>query len=189
MEPAPISDLGYRQSTAPIPLPAGDYSFQVALAGGTPDEAAIEAGPLSLDAGIAYTAAAVGDLEDGNLEILALVDDWSDIPEGSLRLQVVHAAPAVGEVDIWNVAGDDSAELLPNVPYKASGALDLPPDAYVIGIDADDDGAPDLTFDVDLSEVPAGAFLNVFANNDMEGGVALVAQLGDGTILTIPANE
>ena len=62
-EPAAVTDLDYRAGTGYLELPAGSYSFQVSLAGGTPDDAAIEAGPLDLDADTMYTAAAVGDLD------------------------------------------------------------------------------------------------------------------------------
>ena len=187
-EPAAVMDLGFREGTEYLTLPAAEYSFQVALTGGTPADAAITAGPLMLDADLHYTAVAVGDLEEESLEILPLVDDTAEIGDENIRLQVVHAAPAVGQVDIWNVAGEDSAELLADVDYKGAGTLDVPPAEYVLGVDVDDNAEPDLTFTVDLSGVPAGAFLNVFANNDTEGGVVLVALLEDGSVLEIPAD-
>ena len=51
----------------------------------------------------------------------------------------------------------------------------------------DDDATPDVTFSVDTTPL-AGAQINVYANSDADGNVALVAQLADGTVLTIPAN-
>ena len=74
--------------------------------------------------------------------------------------------------------------------YKAFADLDLPVGDYVIGLDVDDDATPDLTFNAGLATlgVPAGSFLNVFASDDPEGNVALVAELGDGSTLPIPPN-
>ena len=188
-EPAAVTDLDYRVGTGYLELPPADYTFQVALAGGTPADAAIEAGPLTLDAGAKYTATAIGALDDANLEILPLIDADTDVPAGNLRLQVVHAAPAVGQVDIWEVTDPDNpAALLEDVDYKASGSLDVPPAVYNLGIDVDDDAMPDLTFTADLSGVPEGTFINLFANNDAMGGVALVALLPDATVLVIDPN-
>ena len=121
------------------------------------------------------------------LQAIALVDDSADIDPANVRITVVHAAPAVGQVDIWEITADPVA-LLENVDFGASATLgDIPAGPLEIGVDVDDDATPDVTFSVDASGL-GGAQVNVFANNDTEGAVALVAQLQDGTILTIPAN-
>jgi len=44
-----------------------------------------------------------------------------------------------------------------------------------------------VTFSVDTTPL-AGAQINVYANNDADGNVALIAQLQDGTVLPIAAN-
>ena len=144
----------------------------------------------SLAADAFYTAAAVGNLNDSNVEVLALGDNYDGIGD-NVRIQVVHAASSVGQVDIWNVTDPaNPAPLLENVDYKAFADLDLPVGDYVIGLDVDDDATPDLTFNAGLATlgVPAGSFLNVFASDDPEGNVALVAELGDGSTLPIPPN-
>ncbi|TPV96710.1 MAG: DUF4397 domain-containing protein [Myxococcales bacterium FL481] len=190
-EPAAITDLGFRAGTDYVALPADEHVFSVSLAGGTPADAAITTDPIALAAGANYTAAAIGDLETGNLEILPLADDVTDLDDENIRIQVVHAAPAVGQVDIWNVtAGSDPAPLLEDVDYGAHATLDVPPASYDLGIDVDDDAAPDLVFTADLSGIAPGSIVNVFANNDAEETpeVSLIAQLPDSTIAVISAN-
>ncbi|HEY8946431.1 MAG TPA: hypothetical protein VIM73_19405, partial [Polyangiaceae bacterium] len=96
-----------------------------------------------------------------------------------------HAAPGVGQVDIWNLpASGAPASLWSNVDFGAAGAaLDLEAGAYRIGIDVDNDATPDLTFA--LPDLEAGAFVNVFAVNDEDANVFLIAQLRDGTTARI----
>ncbi|MBX7084404.1 MAG: DUF4397 domain-containing protein [Nannocystaceae bacterium] len=182
--------LEFRNSTQYAEVPPGDYTFEVSVSG-TPASEAVLAPELTLDAGVAYTAVAIGDLEmtDGapGLQAIALVDDAEGIDAANVRVTVVHAAPAVGQVDIWEISADP-VPLLEDVDFGASATLpDIPAGPLEIGVDVDNDATPDVTFSVDASPL-AGAQVNIFANNDEAGDVALVAQLQDGTVLAIPAN-
>jgi hypothetical protein len=187
-----FSELEFRNSTAYAAVPAGDYTFQVSVAGTGPDEAVL-APELTLDADTFYTAVAIGDLlmTDGapELQAIALVDDPTGIDAANVRITVVHAAPAVGQVDIWEISDPENpAPLLEDVDFGASATLpDIPAGPIEVGVDVDDDAQPDLTFSVDTTPL-AGAQVNVYANNDADGGVALVAQLPDGTVLAIAPN-
>lgn len=185
-----FTDLAFRNSTAYADVPAAEYTFDVSVTGSPVEDAVITVGPLPLDADTAYTAVAIGDIEEmgeTGLQVIAIVDDAAGIDAANVRITVIHAAPAVGEVDIWEITGEPVA-LLENVPYGASAGLpDIPASPLEIGVDVDDDANPDVTFTVDASGL-GGQQVNVYANNDADGNVALVAQLADGTVLTIPAN-
>jgi len=185
-----FNGLEFRNSTAYAPVPAGDYTFEVSVSG-SPAEEAVLAPELSLEEDTAYTAVAIGDLNETEgapgLQAIALVDDDTDLGEGDVRITVVHAAPAVGQVDIWEISGDP-IPLLEDVDFAAIAPLDdLPAGPLELGIDVNDDAMPDLTFSVDATPL-AGTQLNVFANNDENGGVALVIQLPDGTVLAVDPN-
>lgn len=182
--------LEFRNSTDYASVPGGDYTFEVSVSGSPASEAVLMPA-LTLDPGVSYTAVAIGDLAmtDGapGLQAIALVDDAEGIDAANVRITVIHAAPAVGQVDIWEISGTPVA-LLENVDFGVSATLpDVPAGPLEIGVDVDDDATPDVTFTVDTTPL-AGGQVNVYANNDADGNVALVAQLSDGTVLTIPAN-
>lgn len=182
--------LEFRNSSAYAEVPAGDYTFEVSVSG-TPASEAVLAPELTLDPSTSYTAVAIGDLEQTGgapgLAAIALVDDAEGIDPANVRITVIHAAPAVGQVDVWEISAEPVA-LLENVDYSTFATLaDIPAGPLEIGIDVDDDATPDVTFSVDATGL-AGAQVNVYANNDADGNVALIAQLQDGTVLAIPAN-
>ncbi len=186
-----VENLEFRNGTEYLMVPAGDYTFEVAVSGTGADMAVLEPA-LTLEANTKYTAVAIGDLNETNgapaLQALPLVDDDADIDPAEVRITVVHAAPAVGEVDVWEISGDKPVELLADVPFGASATLpDIPAGALEIGLDLDNDAVPDVTFSVPDAGL-GGLQVNAYANNDADGGVALVAQLPDGTVLAIPAN-
>ncbi len=187
-----FSALEFRSSTEYAAVPPGDYTFQVSVSG-TPADEAVLAPELTLEADAFYTAVAIGDLEmtDGapGLQAIALVDDPTGIDAANVRITVVHAAPAVGQVDIWNVTDPENpSPLVENVDFAGSATLpDIPAGPVEVGVDVDDDAQPDLTFSVDTTAA-AGLQINAYANNDADGNVALLAQLPDGTVLPIAPN-
>jgi hypothetical protein len=56
-----------------------------------------------------------------------------------------------------------------------------------IGLDVDDDMMSDVTFSVPDAGL-GGMHVSAYATSDETGEVALLAQLPDGNVLTIPAN-
>ncbi|MEX1365981.1 MAG: DUF4397 domain-containing protein [Nannocystaceae bacterium] len=182
-----FADVGFRTSSSYAEVPAGPYVFDVVLSGSPPEQAVLSP-ELNLAPATAYTAVAVGDLTDTGdtgIQILALVDDDVGIDSGTVRITVIHAAPAVGQVDVLEVSGDP-IPLVENLDFAGATTLpDLPAIPFEIGLDVNDDSTADVTFRVDTTPL-AGQQVNLYANNDELGGVVLVAQLGDGTTLTIP---
>lgn len=183
--PAAVTGLAFPDGTGYLSVPAGTYRVDVA-AGATPTPAALTVPGLTLEAGKRYTAVAFDNL--AAIKALPLEDDFAGIPAGSIRVRAVHAAPGVGQVDIWNVpAMGAPAPLYTNVDFGvAGGYIDIPAGSYTLGFDVDDDAAPDLTFTT--PSLPAGTKANLFAVNDAPGNVFLIAQLNDGTIARIDPN-
>ncbi|MCX4242259.1 DUF4397 domain-containing protein [Paraliomyxa miuraensis] len=182
--------LEFRKGTDYAELSAGDHIVQIAEAGGSPADALL-APMLTLDANTSYTTAAIGDMAmtDGapGLQAIVLIDDGQDVPTTDVRVVVVHAAPAVGQVDIYELSADP-IPLIENVDFASAVSLgNVEAGPLVIGIDVDDDSVPDSTFSIDAS-VLGGMLVNVYANNDDQGALALVAQLPDGSVLTVPPN-
>jgi len=189
-ETAAVTDLAFGASTDYLEVPAGTYTFDVAVTGMTVADSALNIPGLELAAGASYTAVAHGALDNTEKPLtgLALADDQTAPMDGNIRVRIVHAAVAANQVDIWNVtdAAAPSA-ILEDVDYGvASDFLELPAQAYVVGIDTDNDGTPELTFNIPALD--AGTIATVFAVSDADGTVSLQAQLGGSTVVAIAAN-
>ena len=191
-ETAAASDIAFKGGTDYVPLAPAMYNFDVSATGDTAADALLTL-DATLEEGKSYAAVAIGfGPGDGGTPAASLVAFEEDPDElgGNTRLHIVHAAAGVGEVDIYNNA-DLSTPLAENVAYGADTTLpDLTPGALTVGIDTDDDGTPDLTFDVpDLGE----AYVSVYAVNSAgsadDADVSLVAHIaGTAAPTEIAAN-
>ena len=120
-----------------------------------------------------------------NLDVVVLEDDYSPIPRGLIRLRAFHAAPSVGQVDLYDVTIPGAPVLVEeDLDFGNAGAvLELPAEAFSLGLDVDDDGRADLVFDV--PELAEGSVVNAFASEDAAGDIAIIAQLDGGTAVRI----
>jgi hypothetical protein len=180
-----VSGLEFPEGTAYLALPAASYDVDVAPAGTSAAASVLPIDDLALAAGTYYTAVAIDEVS--RLGVLPLVDDYAGLAGGSIRVRAIHAAPTVGQVDLWNIPeSGDPTPLWTNVDFGVAGeALDVPAGAYTIGVDVDNDMTPDLTFA--LPELAAGSFANVFATNEDGDDVFLLVQLRDGTTVRVNA--
>jgi hypothetical protein len=177
-----VADLEFPDGTPYLNVPAGTYTFDVAPAGTSADDAVLTIEDLPLEAGASYTAVAYDEL--ASISALALGDDYDGLDAGNIRLRAVHVAAGVGQVDIWNITdAENPAPVYVDLDFGAAGdAVDIPAGAYTLGIDVDDDATPDLTFA--LPELAAGTVVNAFAVAD-GADVFLLAQLPDGATARI----
>jgi hypothetical protein len=181
-----VESLVYKAAAGPLAVPAGDYAFNVFAAGGDPmgtPALAIPSLAYAADSSYVLVAYDSGDA----IAPLRVVDDTSTVGEGNIRVRAIHVANGVGQVDIWNVTDPaNPSPLVENLDFAAqSNALEIPAQAYVIGIDVDNDATPDLTFNIPA--LPAGTIANVYAVAD-DSGVFLLGQLPGDTVVPIAAN-
>lgn len=178
-----VSELAFPDGTGYLAVRAASYDIDVSASGTSAAQAVLSVNDLALEAGKFYTAVALDEV--ANLTALPLVDSYAGLGTGKIRVRAIHAAPGVGQVDIWNVPSTGApAALWTNVNFGAAGAaLDLDAGAYTIGVDVNNDAIPDLAFA--LPALDPGAAVNVFATNDDAGDVFLIAQLRDGTTARI----
>lgn len=148
-------------------LPAGDYDIDIVPVGAT--DPAIS-GSFTLEDGIWYSVAAIGNGTDQPLELLALVDNDGQNPaDGTLAARIAHTAPfaaesAATEVSIRTDGGDVVAGLV-GVPYKAdSGFLELPEGTYNLKV-ASNDGSVNY-IDPLAADLPAGVTITLYAIGD-----------------------
>jgi transforming growth factor-beta-induced protein len=95
-----VQDLSFPAITSWIELPAGSYNIAVAPADTSLEDAAIGPTDFDLPADGWITVAAIGSLEAGTLASQVIVEDYSDIPEGSARVTVFHAIEDAPAVDV-----------------------------------------------------------------------------------------
>ena len=134
------------------------------------------------------TAAAIGTLDasdDADLMPIVLVDDDSARDPGNVMIRVIHAAPNVPAVKIWEVSGEPTT-IVENYAYgQYDFVFQVPAGEYNLGFDIEPaDGNPELIFNT--GPLPADAYLNVYATNNADGSeVFLIAQLPEGPTVRI----
>jgi hypothetical protein len=179
-----VQNFAYLAATDYLSVPAGDYNFDVFAAGVSTGTPALAIPSLAYGADSFYTLVAY---DSGSaIAGLRLDDDASPIAAGQIRVQIVHVANTIGQVDVLNIAsGGAATTLLSDLDFAtASGTLDIPAGAYTVGLDVNNDLAADVIFS--LPELTAGANATVYAIKDAIGPF-LAAQLGT-TVLTVRPN-
>ncbi|MCG8347434.1 MAG: DUF4397 domain-containing protein [Chloroflexales bacterium] len=161
-----LTNFTFGKTTPYLPLSAGSYFVEVIPAAAA--TAAIS-GTVEFVSGRDYTAAAIGDGANQQLEFLLLQDDNSAPAAGNAKVRIVHAAPfsadlAATKVSIRTETGDVVGGLT-NVPYKGvSSYLELPAGAYDLQI-ATPDGSTKL-IDVPSFSLVGSEVITVFATGD-----------------------
>jgi hypothetical protein len=178
-----VNNLMFLEGTSYMEVEAGTYDFNITATGSPADQSVLDITGLALSKDTYYTAVAFDAL--GSIKAIPLVDDYDGLDSANIRVRAIHAAEAVGQVDIWVIpeTGDPTI-LYENVDFGVAGDyLDLPAAAYTLGFDLDNDDTPDVIFDI--PELTAGTVANVLAVNDSTGAVSLQAQLRDGSVVQI----
>ncbi|MEC7242606.1 MAG: DUF4397 domain-containing protein [Myxococcota bacterium] len=179
--------FGFKDTTGFVALPVGTYDFDIVPAGGTIDDSVFTVEGFSLEADAQWSIYAAGYVAAGagsSFTVSAVQEDRASIPEGKVRIQVVHAA-ALGildPVDIWAV--DDAcapvSPLAEGFQFTNSGNFDLDSTAVNVGFDIGQDQTVDACFKVpDLGITDE--IVSVYAVNNDAGEATLVAHLPDGT--------
>ena len=181
-----VSSFAYLTATDYLTVPAGDYNFDVFAAGADPmmSTPALAIPSLAYDADAFYTLVAYDNA--GSIAGLRLDDSAAPIAAGQVRVQIVHVANTIGQVDVLAFDGLGGASpLVTDLNFaSATGTLDIAAGAYTVGLDVNNDLAADVIFT--LPELTAGANATVYAIKDATGPF-LAVQLGT-TVLTIRPN-
>jgi hypothetical protein len=178
-----VNNLMFLEGTSYLEVEAGTYDFNITATGSPASQSVLDIDALVLSKDTYYTAVAFDAL--GSIKAMPLVDDYDGLDSGNIRVRAIHAAEAVGQVDIWVIPETGNPSILyENVDFGVAGDyLDLPAAAYTLGFDLDDDATPDVIFDVPA--LAAGTIANVFAVNDSNGAVTLQAQVESGSMVQI----
>jgi hypothetical protein len=164
-----ISGLAFGEATDYVSLDAGDYDVAVTPAGAGAEDAVIEA-TLTLESGMAYTVAAVGEV--ANIEPLVLQDNLGAPEMGKAHVRVVHASPDAPAVD---VAVTDGPVLIQGLEFKADSGY-LPVDAMAYDLEVRPSGTEDVAIAIPGFNAEAGTVYTVMA----------IGLLADGTLTVLP---
>jgi len=97
-------DLGYKTVTQYRELPDDRFTFRVRPAGQVGSKPLAE-NSEGLSSGSHYTLVAY-DKPDGKAELVAFSDNLTPPPNGKAKVRIIHAAPEIGEVDVYAVGRD-----------------------------------------------------------------------------------
>ena len=170
-----LSNVPYKASSSYLAVPSGSRNLRVRATGTT--TVVINAN-APITAGEAYTVLATGSL--AGIQPLVLEDDLTLPAAGNIRLRLVHAAPAAGNVDIYVTApGADIATATPTltgVPFRGfSDYLEVPAGTYRVRITPA--GTKTVAIDVNNVALAAGQVRTAVAVDAPGGGAPLGAIL------------
>jgi Domain of unknown function (DUF4397) len=158
-----LSDFKFASVTGYVSVPAGPHKIQVAPTG-KGASAAVITQSVSVNAGMAYTVAALGTTSSG-FSLEAFADD-NTLASGMAKVRVYHLSPDAGPVDV--AAGGNT--VITGLTYqKASGYLAVPPGSYTFKVTATQASAT-VPVAADLKQ---GTVTSVFALGLLKGSPKL----------------
>jgi len=172
---AALTNVAYKAASTYLQVPSGSRNLKVRATGTTTvviDQTA------TLNQGSAYTVIATGRV--ASIAPLVLTDDQTSPAAGNVRLRLVHASPAAGNVDIYvNAPTADITTATPtlaNVAFRvASNYLEVPAGTYRVRITPA--GTKTVAIDVNNVALTAGQVRTAVAVDAPGGGAPLGAIL------------
>lgn len=166
-----VPGLTFPNFTDFVSVEPGDYNIKVTepMSGLTPvDE------DLTLDAGVKYTAVAIGTLAAMDIVALVAADDPRPVATEA-KVRLIHASPTAGDVDIWITAPapdlDVETPTLTAIPLGANtGFLSLAPGTYEVNIAPS--GTTTAAISVEIA-VAAGGIYTAIARDNTGGAGGL----------------
>ena len=153
---AVLSNVGFPAISSYLSVPAGTHSLAVAPAGKGEGAAVIKANP-TLEAGKAYTVAAVGFVANIKAEIYA--DNLSAPAPGKAHVRVIHASPDAPAVAV-KVKGGPT--LIQSLAFPNASSY-LPVAAGTYHLEVTPAGANTVVIDLPNTELKAGTIYDVVA--------------------------
>ncbi len=172
---------GFLEYSDYINVAADSYTIDV-VATADNSVVAIDDAPVTLDAGMFYTAIANNTLASPDLDLL--VDMPRSVATES-RVRIIHASQAAGPVDIYVTADGDISAVEPafaEVPYNTgtlaeTGYVSLAPGDYVVSVTAP--GSKDAVIETPVLTLAAGGIYTAIAVDGMDSNPPQLITLDD----------
>jgi hypothetical protein len=153
-----LSNVPFFTASDYLDLPAGTYQIQVTPTGADVSSAVIDAS-ATIEAGMAYTIAATGEV--ANIQPTIIVDDLSAPASGQAKVRVYHFSPDAPAVDVKLA---DGTTLISGLAFPdASDYLEVPAGSYDLQVTPAGDSA--VVIDLAGTTLEAGNIYSVFATN------------------------
>lgn len=159
--------LAFRQFSAPLSVPAGEYRVRITLPG-KPDTVVFDSGTLALAAGADLTVAAINNRFAGPSPVSLLAVNangtYSDIKDAgsTADVRVVHAVSDAPAVDVLL----NNTKAIPNLAFpNFTGYAKLTPGAYNVKVAAAADNSV-VVINADLN-LAAGSYATVLATGSL----------------------
>ena len=170
-----LTNVAYKGVSTYLQVPSGSRNLKVRATGTT--TVVIDATP-ALDEGTAHTVIATGPV--ASIAPLLLTDDLTSPAAGNVRVRLVHASPAAGNVDIYVTGTTDdlttATPTLANVAFRdVSDYLEVPAGTYRVRITPA--GSKTVAIDVNNVTLTAGQVRTAIAVDAPGGGAPLGAIL------------
>lgn len=171
---AVLTNVAFPAISDYLSVPAGAHAIAVAPTGAGEAAAVITANP-TLEAGMAYTVAAVGEVAYIKAQIYN--DNLSAPAAGKAHVRVIHASPDAPAVDV-KVAGGPT--LISGLAFPNASDY-LPVDATSYNLQVTPSGASDVVIDLPNTALTAGTIYDVVA-------VGKVANISAQVATFVPAS-
>ncbi|MCB1155267.1 DUF4397 domain-containing protein [bacterium] len=172
---SPVQDLFYTGASGYVAVDATTHSVDVVPSGDSISDTIFTINNVDFADDTDYTLATIGNI-GSKYRVMTLQEDRSAVADNSTRVQAVHAADGVGSVDVWNVPDGGAASLLfSDLSFAAaSGFSVLPSGSYTLGVDTNDDGSLEATYDVTLKSADIVSLYVIF-----DGGIPRIVSVSD----------
>lgn len=157
---AALTNVTFFTASDYLDLPAGPHKVAVAPAGAG-ESAAVISADVTLEAGKAYTVAAVGKLAEIKAQIYN--DNLAAPAAGKAHVRVIHASPDAPAVAVKLA---DGTALIPTLAFP-NGSDYLPVDAGTYDLQVTPAGANDVVLDLGGTALTAGTIYDVFATGEL----------------------
>lgn len=138
-----VTGLRFSEGRDYLSLPAGHYAIELTATGQPAAVPVLYDFDVELQQGLAVSTVVWG---AETVKVLDLVDDGTGLAPNHIRLQLVHGAEGLGQLDLLDVASETA--LAVDVDEGTVAIVDLASGARSLGFDLDDDADADVIFDV-----------------------------------------
>ncbi|MFO7634522.1 MAG: DUF4397 domain-containing protein, partial [Caldilinea sp.] len=170
-----------------VELPAGEYHIEIKPTGA--DSVAIS-GHVTLEAGVDYTLAAIGDGVNQPLELLPFVDDNEPAASGA-KVRIAHLSPFAADIDDTKVdlCTDEGAVVAAGLPYKGVINPVLPAGDYDLKIAVAGTDCNTVVLDLPSIRLADGDIFELYAIGIPGGDIPFTVVSRRDLVLTPPTGS